>query len=201
MLKHMKYCSLILILLFCSCDQINNLLTDSNNSNTLQQTNPIWFSDFEDPLVPLLNWWDQQENVAEYCNTEKVNGNYSLKLEAKQPTQMQTVSQIAYLVNRSAESSITLIPGKKYKLSANIKTQGNISNSPDPASNPNWHSGYIIFYVGNQWNQIGVGEDSDWQLVEEEFIVPSDYNGQLEVYISTISDFAYFDDIKLEVIN
>jgi len=183
---------LITIISITGCNHISSLFID--------QKNPIWSLDFEDPSEPLLSWWDEKENISEYCNSEKAQGNYSLKLEARKPSMMQTVDQIAYLIKRSAESSFILIPGKKYKLSAFIKTQGNNSSSPDPMTNPMWHCAYVALYIGDQWIQIGVGENTDWQLIEKEFIAPSDYHGQFEIFISTTSDYAYFDNIKIEAI-
>ena len=164
-------------------------------SATTENKNFIYNGDFENAEDPYL-WWRKQWGRVELTDSVKHSGNYSLHFMADTMFVYQGYHYYAEIWHGPI---VDLQPGKWYRLSLWIKTEGSVD--------VRWW-GYIESQythlragVGNHGRigHFGISGDTDWTYVERNFYVQEGDDPE-DIHLVSSSEHAWFDDIKLELV-
>lgn len=165
-------------------------------SSTTLNKNFIWNGNFEN-VTDLSVWWNRLfRGKATYCDSVKVEGSYSLMLEADSTDVVWTSGP--YYTSLERQPFDDLIIGKWYRFSGWIKTLGEYSEWGDRV---NWtdQSLKALVDINAYYVFDGIPANTDWTFIEKTFQATERIGGRLIALVS-VSKYAWFDDLRLELL-
>jgi len=163
-------------------------------SDTTKNKNYIWNGNFE-KQENLLNWWNGYSyGYANYTDSIKIIGNYSLYMVA------DTIrpSNPYLLANLSRYNFPELVPNKYYKISFWVKTDGIASEYGGDFWGTRTEKAGILSY--DHFGVLGIPENTNWTYLEKIFYISDQNVNTFSLYIRSCSKYAWFDDLRLEIV-
>jgi len=172
-------------------------------NDTTKQINIIWNGDFESQ-ENLLNWWTSY-NAIEYKVTDSIKkiGNYSLFLHADTTDTPNGNTIVGARFEKFFNSSeLDWDIGRTYKLSGWMRTDGYTVHGfsgPVPNLGGAERQACVKIVDENTYAAIYCPANTEWEYFEKTFIKGTQGTWGY-IYIFTICEYTWFDDLKITLV-